>query len=1629
MRRPRPAADNARVDPGPAHNLGRGGPSSGPASLVGQRVGAYRIQALLAQGGMGAVYEAFHDKLQRQVALKTLLAGAAATKEEVQRFVAEARAVARLSHPNVVSVYDVGEAGGVLFLAMELVRGQTLHERLRAGGMLDPGDALRVVRAAAEGLHHAHEQGILHRDLKPANILLQASDGRPRLTDFGVAKAAGNARMTATGIALGTPNYMSPEQAMGLNGQLDVRTDVYGLGAILYECLTGLPPFAEASELQTMQAVVNEPLVPPRARRPELDADVDAICAVCLAKRREDRYPSVPALIADIDRWLAGEPIEARPRAATSVLARGVRRNVVLLGTSALLALALGAALLAALLPTLRRRELAALERGAAALRDERLAAARALLADAAPPRARLEGLADALAFPTLEAEARRALAPAGAEAEAAVRRGLGERAAHEREAAPLLADAALRLADVGDEAPSPAALPHLARAALLAPEAEPGRAARLALARALAARRGAFARRLAREELEALAAGSDSTAVAALGALALLRAEDGRWGVAAELAGRALAAGHADRERLALIGAIGPTWAPARDVPPGPLTRARAADGPLLVRAEGRELIAARPGATGALEEVGRWRAPGAVRQLVATDRDGDGVDELVFAHAILGGGAQLAWLGLSDPEGHAQRLAPATKARVVDLACGDVDGDGRGDVLMLLWEQGHASFVVMGGPPGEPLRLVVLSRKASGSGPPVYATGCLVDLDGDGRDEVILGPSKHHPRGALEVRAIDLGGGGEGGKRGELALGPVTSLAPVPGDGQEPARVLAVVDRAGEGARGAETPAAGLFVVGADPSGAPQVVASWPLEAAAEGPPRDVLGWTLDVGGERWLARAASWPPGGDWRLELAPLAALGDGRPRLSLLGVAPPGPTRARTWDLDGDGEPELVLGRRVLGWGADGRPARRSPAPPPAQGRAARLLRTARALVALDQRQLAEEAAIAPLEAELPESWAAQVARLAAVDALLSVGEEREAAAERAFAHGEDAAGRERLSAAHAALVEAAERAEALAGDPDRWPEQRAEASARAAHAWERAEEPARAAATLERTLARGGLPPHLAQRLREEHARLAQLAQLATLELDLAREDVVRALAVEGPLRTQLLPGGVRLRCEPDVLDAALLPLELGPRAGGPLELEAHLQVAGPAWETRVRVGLFAAAGEAGEPSAVTGFELALWDAEERLVIQPVLEGAPLGRAYEVSGFAHTLRLRLALRPRAHGVEASFEVRERGGELRFAARHLAQGASLPSAPARLVGVVSPVSPDTTPACTEQTRWPMRTSVTLERLRVLATAPRLGDDPPPLPAAHGCLARGELSAAIAAYDAVLAAAQDAPTRARALLLRAHARARSGDPEAHLDLIEAARLDPYAALLHVEDHADLAASGEHPEDLALLGAALHALAADADPLLAVLGRQLLGDVEASLDPPPAAGDPRRELAATYLAMRRVRARDRWSPLDAFRLAHPTGRLPRAHFPQVLPWSEEPLDEAAYTSLLAVGGDVWQRYRALRRAQLARPAEALPRLQLARLFASAGTLGLAETELREALARATDNATKLTALHQLAQLYARFHDKEALLDTLETALAAGAKLNDQLSPELEALLGDDPRWHALRARARGE
>jgi hypothetical protein len=334
-------------------------PAAGGARPV---LRGYRLDGVLGRGGMGIVYKGEHLALKRTVAIKMILAGAHAGSEESARFRAEAEAVARLQHPNIVQVFEVGEADGRPYFALEFVDGGSLAGALAATPQ-EPRASAQLVLALAGAVQAAHDKGVVHRDLKPANILLhrksetqnpksemgsdlgfRISDFEPKVTDFGLAKLLdADTGRTQTGQVMGTPSYMAPEQAAGDVQAVGPAADVYALGAILYECLTGRPPFKAAAVLDTLEQVRTREPVAPRQLQPSVPRDLETICLKCLQKDPARRYAGARALADDLARFGRGEPITARPVGAGERLAKWVRRNPAVAGLLALVFLSLAA--------------------------------------------------------------------------------------------------------------------------------------------------------------------------------------------------------------------------------------------------------------------------------------------------------------------------------------------------------------------------------------------------------------------------------------------------------------------------------------------------------------------------------------------------------------------------------------------------------------------------------------------------------------------------------------------------------------------------------------------------------------------------------------------------------------------------------------------------------------------------------------------------------------------------------------------------------------------------------------------------------------------------------------------------------------------------------------------------------------------------------------------------------------------------------------------------------------------------------------------------------------------------------------------------------------------------------------
>ncbi len=313
--------------------------SASAGSAIGSSIGEYELQEELGRGGMGVVYRAFQSSLQRTVALKMIPNAAFASSQDLARLRAEALAAARLSHPNIVPVYEVGEHNSQPWFSMQFIEGTTLSQRLMNGPMT-PREAVALLIPIVEAIGAAHRAGVLHRDLKPSNIII-ARDGVPFVTDFGLAKRVNVdeesrrsggigselASLTQSGAILGTPAWMSPEQAAGQTDSIDIATDIYSLGAVLFAMLTGRPPFQAASPLDTVLMVLEQD--PPNIRilNRAVDSDLEMVVMKCLQKPQDLRYSSTGALASDLRAWLNNEPVSARSSTVAQIMTRLFRES------------------------------------------------------------------------------------------------------------------------------------------------------------------------------------------------------------------------------------------------------------------------------------------------------------------------------------------------------------------------------------------------------------------------------------------------------------------------------------------------------------------------------------------------------------------------------------------------------------------------------------------------------------------------------------------------------------------------------------------------------------------------------------------------------------------------------------------------------------------------------------------------------------------------------------------------------------------------------------------------------------------------------------------------------------------------------------------------------------------------------------------------------------------------------------------------------------------------------------------------------------------------------------------------------------------------------------------------------
>ena len=304
-------------------------PSRSGSDDLPRDFGDYELIDEIARGGMGVVYRARQRSLNRVVAVKMILAGRLAGEAQVQRFYAEAEAAANLQHPNIVAIHDVGTIDKQHYFSMEFVEGYSLADAIKTGS-LTPNESATLLRIISDAIHFAHERGVIHRDLKPQNILID-TNGQPRVTDFGLAKRVENdSELTTTGAILGTPSYMSPEQADAQHAEVGTVSDVYSLGAILYEMITGRPPFQSENTFATLVDVIEAEPAAPTSINKTIPRDLETICLKCLAKDPNNRYASAEELANDLDRFLQREPIAARRLGPLGRAMRWARRKPLL---------------------------------------------------------------------------------------------------------------------------------------------------------------------------------------------------------------------------------------------------------------------------------------------------------------------------------------------------------------------------------------------------------------------------------------------------------------------------------------------------------------------------------------------------------------------------------------------------------------------------------------------------------------------------------------------------------------------------------------------------------------------------------------------------------------------------------------------------------------------------------------------------------------------------------------------------------------------------------------------------------------------------------------------------------------------------------------------------------------------------------------------------------------------------------------------------------------------------------------------------------------------------------------------------------------------------------------------------
>jgi serine/threonine protein kinase/tetratricopeptide (TPR) repeat protein len=1526
-------------------------------SVLGRRLGPYVLRRRIATGGMGVVFDAYHERLEREVALKTLGSGDA-TREDLARFLNEARAAARLSHPNLVSVFDVGEHNGTRYLAMELVRGRSLYDRIRNEGPLDPTEAVTLTAAACDGLQHAHDKGILHRDLKPANLLLQAPEGTPRITDFGVARAPGNQRLTATGIALGTPNYMSPEQAMGQNDSLDARSDVWGMGAILYEALTGLPPFNCASQLETMQAVVGEALVPPRTHRPEIPEEVEAIVLRCLAKPREKRYPSAFDLAEDLRRTLRGEPVSQAPAEAAHS-----SRSLLYLLVTTIFVVAMLTSFLGGLFVARRQRLRAPTPSPTSAAAPQ--AGLESYLARIAQ---RLDGTQDDASVKDLEAVATLA----------GYRESSGDATASAPEAfavasAALRSRLAWRRYELGSEPVSS----HLARAASLDPAGPQGIKAWSLLAErvwgqegSVGQERAGLARRFQRYLTKQGTAQERAQASRAV-ARASLRLLD------FDTASAALEPLESSESDLDFLGRLSQDLSGRERLNGGLNVFANSDLGPCLVTALDQQILIRVPGKRGALA----WRGRASV--IAAADVLEGGADELLCAENS-GGLCSMTLLPLSfEPKGSKGVAIGRYSGSCYGLFPGDVDGDDKLEFLVLTGNPLHLSLLQIDRATRRPRTRLVFPKDEVVPGH--WDRGLLLDLDGVPGDEILLASSR--PGAKL------LGRRAKGSERSrpaaELDLGPVAQLlkfTPSAGqaeEGQE--RALAVVSAG---------PQAGIVVIGAGSAGLLEVLGRWPNPQGISSPEQLRVAIFETRSKARLLLR--SYQAGSEWVFDAIDLAALEQGQTPTPIEICRSLRSTRGSTAFLagnaDSDSASELVLSSYLFGFGEA------KPLEPPAS------LSTQDAYTALE---MAEDAVGAKAflgtlsprdkgEAEL--AWLRLLGRRAAL---------YEKSARISFRTGEPARGADRLREADAILRRVATGAERVAREGDlppgrRWlTRQLALETAAQLGDWEAAARLVLEASNAERAVA--------SQALDRWQQRAHAQRNLRVQDYDPG--DPKRKFAVGHPGRTTLVPGQpTRLRIDSHAEDAIFTELEIEPSSL--LEFQFDIELYRGIAKGVVQAGLL----EKGAGSTLTtGIELWVCNttrSNRSGFVRFVVGSQPVSSWIEFPRIRGRLRGKLRVEFDTGGGLVQNEVSLDDALISSYRGRINFRYTLPR-----IGTLGAVAPANPNAYREDVRFARRGYIDLHRL---ALGVQGGADVATTrepQTSLGYLARGDRRSALQSLTRALRTQRDPPTRALVLIGRAVAYARDGDLARGLKDLKLA----YAQFPHrVVWWLELCGEGLRGPDARLAAAFLGTLARSDDPLEVATSRSLRGDLWT--DPPVGEDERSQSLSAYLrFRQPHLATKERYKDAQSYRqfVGNRMLQLPWDAFPMIVSPVSEPLADERFRELLDTSGSILRRYVAYSIAAQGRPSSHEPQLRLGKVFQERKLLGDALAAYRRArelaprAARASievEMAVVLEGLGELPRAAAR----------LQSALSAGAPRQGLASRF--PTLAQDPRYKSL-------